>query len=345
MCLMILATPANAQSGKPKQPALPPVRYQVQLWSVPGATGFDVSDTNNQRQTVGAATVDLNGDGVGDSRYGFLYDPSIDLEVGLDLNDIVAGIPDGWYIRMATAINEVGQIVAHIEPIANMTGSPSLSEIQAVVIDMNQTPPSLHVIPDRAFTVYSVAGDINDFGDVTARYKKPMARQGTTFTMSTTPTPRLQSTTWAFQLVLIHVRKSTMMGSLWASLATATVTVFLRLVCLRHFPDYARLQSTRTATFCGTATVTTTKPRGTANYAFVYDTSLTVNKIANTAMDLNSSLDSVVFYYWLNHRTFGNLTIRDLLDPRDSDSSLISSLGCQTMTDRDPVTNFPVLGG
>ncbi len=344
MCLMILTTPTKAQAGKPKQPALPPVRYQVQLWTVPGAINYDVTDTNNQRQTVGSVGVDLNGDGLGDASRGFLYDPDIDLEVGVDLNDVVVDIPVGWYIRKATAINEVGQITAHIEPIANMTGSTSLSVLQAVVIDMNQFPPSLQAIPDRAFTVYSVAGDINDFGDVTVRYKKA-------------------DSTWGHYVYNVYdTDPATAIDDLSVSAAGAQdpkINNSRVIVGQLSNGNGYRISSTgvfealpgllphainENSAFCGTAIVTTTKPRGTANYAFVYDTALTVNKIANTAMDLNTSLDSVVFYYWLNHRTFGNLNIKDLLDPRDPNSSLIAP-SCKTMTDRDPLTNFPILGG
>jgi len=57
-------------------------------------------------------------------------------------------------------------IAAYIEP----TGITGLSVLQAVVIDMNTL--LLEAIPDRGFSVYSVTGNINDFGDVTARYQK-----------------------------------------------------------------------------------------------------------------------------------------------------------------------------
>ncbi|XZE43923.1 hypothetical protein SH467x_003504 [Pirellulaceae bacterium SH467] len=344
ICLMILTTPVKGQSGKPKQPPLPPVRYQVQLWMVPGATNYDVTDTNNQRQTVGSVGVDLDGNGVADGSHGFFYDPDLDLDIGLDLNDVVAGIPAGWYIRKATAVNEVGHITAHIEPTANMTGSNSLSVLQAVVIDMNQVPPSLQVIPDRAFTVYSVAGDINDLGYVMVRYKKVDG-------------------TWGHYVYDVYdTDPSTAIDDLGVSAAGAADPKINNAgVIVGQLSNgngyrtslsggYATLNGllpyaiNENSAFCGSATVTTTKPRGTANYAFVYDSSLTLNKIANTATDLNESLDSVVFYYWLNHRTFGNLNIKDLLDPSDPNSSLIAP-SCRTMTDRNPVTNFPLLGG
>jgi hypothetical protein len=169
VCLFFLTTPIKAQS------TLPPVRYQVQLWTVTGADGPpEVLDMNNQEQTVGSIWVDLDGNGVGDRIHGFLYDPDIDREFGVDLNDIVVNIPDGWYIKKATAINEVGQIAAYIEP----TVRTSPSAFQAVVIDTRPLMPTLRIIPDRAFTAYSIAGDINDFGDVTVRYQNASGTWG-----------------------------------------------------------------------------------------------------------------------------------------------------------------------
>ena len=337
MCLMILTTPIKAQSGTPN---LPPVRYQIQLWTVLGAINLEVIDTNNQRQTVGSIGVDTDSDGVADSNHGYLYDPNITLGVAVDLNDIVEGIPLGWHIRKATAINEVGQIAAYIEP----TGSTSLSVLQAVVINMKNLPmPKLQIIPDRAFTFYSVTGNINDFGDVTVRYKNA-------------------SGTWGHYVYNVYnTNPLSAISDLGVSASPANPKINNRGVIVGElsngngyrtslnggFETFAGLRPraiNEDNAFCGTASVTTTKPRRTTLYAFVYGTSQTLNKIANSATDLNKSLDSVVSYQWLNHSTLGNLKIIDLLDKRDPNSSLINP-SCSTMTDRVPVINFPVLCG
>ena len=296
-------------------------------------------DTNNQRQSVGSISVDLNGDGVADSTHGFMYDPNITLAFGVDLNDIVEGIPTGWHIRKATAINEVGQIAAYIEP----TGNTSLSVLQAVVIDMNPLLPTLQIIPDRAFTTFSVTGNINDLGDVTVRYKNA-------------------SGTWGHYVYNVYnTNPLTAISDLGVSASQTSPKINNHGVIVGQlsngngyrrslngaFETFAGLRPraiNEDNAFCGTASVTTTKPRRTTLYAFVYGTSQTLNKIANSATDLNKSLDSVVYYQWLNHSTLGNLKIIDLLDKRDPNSSLINP-SCSTMTDRVPVINFPVLCG
>jgi hypothetical protein len=96
--------------------------------------------------------------------------------------------------------------------------------------------------------------------------------------------------------------------------------------------------------FCGRTPVTTTRPRATTNNAFVYSTSRTLNKISVEAIDLNNSLDSVVVWEWLNHRTLGNLKIINMLDKRAPNPTL-TNLILRRMTDRVPGINFPVLCG
>jgi hypothetical protein len=339
MCLITLLTPLEAQSGKPKPAPLPPVRYQVQLWTVPGFTVSEVNDTNNQCQTVGAAAADLNGDQVLDF-HGFIYDPAIDPEAGIDLNDIVVGIPNGWNIRKATAINEVGQIAAYIEP----TGNPTLTVLQAVVIDMNQLPPTLQVIPDRAFTDYSVAGDINDLGYVTARYIRADGAWGHYAYNAYDPDPATAIVDLGVSVASGEYPKINNSGVIVGPLSNGNGYRASLNSGFQVLSGLLPRAINENNAFCGTAIVATTKSKRTEQCAFVYDTSLILNKIAYSALDLNQSLDSVVYYSWLNHGTYGNLVIKDLLDPRDPDSSLISP-NCATMTDRDPITNFPVLCG
>lgn len=344
MCLMILTTPDMVQAGKPKPPPPPPpVRYQVQLWTVPGAIWHEVLDTNNKLQSVGSIGVDFDGDGVSDRTDAFLYDPGVTPGAGVDLNDIVFGIPTGSYIRKATAINEVGQIAAYI---ARGESLNPTDELQAVVIDMNPTIPVLHVIPDRGFTISSNFGDINDWGDVVVNYRRETGNYGHYF--YNVYSPNLPTEILGLELPPDNMYPP--------KINNAGVIVGHRnrndgyrrsvLGVFEEFPGLRPTAINENGAFCGGATVTTTKPNRISNYAFVYDTSLKLNTIIYSATDLNGSLDSVVGYYWLNHRTLGNLPITDLLDPNDPNSSLVSAnLSCKTMTDRREGTNFPALGG
>ena len=78
----------------PPPPPLPPVRYQIQYWTIPGAIEVqDIYDTNSAGQTVGSFRIDLNGDGISDASRAYLYDPSVDTEFGIDLNLLVSNIP------------------------------------------------------------------------------------------------------------------------------------------------------------------------------------------------------------------------------------------------------------
>jgi len=331
MCLMILAKPIEAQS------TLPPVRYQVQLWTVPGSKSDEPLDMNNRQQTVGSSLRDLDGNGVGDRIIGFLYDPEIDPEIGVDLNEIVVNIPVGWHIRKASAINDVGQIAAYIEP----TGSPSLSVLQAVVIDMNTLLPTLEVIPDRGFTVYSVTGNINNFGDVTARYKKADGTWGHYVYDGVTKAISDLGVSAANSGSNPQINDN---GVIIGQLSNGNG---YRKSLSGGFETFAGLRPhaiNEDNAFCGTAAVTTTRPRATTQYAFVYSTSRTLNKFSSGANDLNSSLDSILVHDRLNHRTLGNFKIMDLLDKR-APNPVLTNLICRKMTDRVPGINFPILCG
>ncbi len=175
--LVMLGLSATAVfAGKPvKNPPPPqPVESQVQFWSVASVAGGnvtvgDIYDTNSKLQTVGSCVIDYNSDGVTDATHGILYDPSVDTQYAIDLNTIVSNIPPAWAIRKASAINEVGQIAAYIEPIA---APPCCSAATGHDWYLDQTPPKMYAVPDRDFTSYSLPGDINDWGDIAVRYQR-----------------------------------------------------------------------------------------------------------------------------------------------------------------------------
>jgi hypothetical protein len=125
---------------------LPPVRYQIQFFDMPAPTErvqvFGISELG---QVVGGYS-DLGGLGWKP----FLYDPAIDIAHAVDLNAIVLGIPDGWVIRQATAINAFGDISVYIQP----TATPG-EFLQAAMIDMSGVMPQLLVI---RFHVYRLLG-------------------------------------------------------------------------------------------------------------------------------------------------------------------------------------------
>lgn len=328
-------------------PALPPVRYQVQFWTIPGAIYVgELNDTNSVGQTVGSFEFDRDGDGQTDTIRAYLYDPSVDLEYGIDLNLIVAGIPPDWEIRKATAINEFGQIAGYIAPATANMGSPTL--LQAVMIDLNPTIPVLHVLPDRSFTTYSMAGGINDGGDLVVNYQNAVGSWGhyvynfdpaagitepydLWITSSAGSRPKINNN----RQVVGRVGDWDGFRMSWSG-GTEFFTGLFNIAAINE-----------NGSFCGRARVAKSGNRF-SEMPFLYSTSLeTYNVGSYTAYDLNASLDFITVYT-LHHRNLGALAILDLLDPADPDSAIVRTgppLYVFRMTDRDSVTNFPRLTG
>ncbi len=342
--LMLGLSATSLHAGKPgSNPPPPPpplpVKYQVQFWTVSGASSVsDVYDTNNQSQTVGSCIVNNDGS----VPHAFLYDPNVDPEFAVDLNTIVSNIPIGWSIRKATAINNVGEIVAYIEPI----GAP-LSELQPILIDMNQFPPVMYLVPDREFTTYSLPGDINDWGDIVVRYQRADGSTGH-YVFNFDPLSGLST--------------PQDLGIVTSSGNHPQINNFREVVGQRKdidgyrltlngsredFTGYAPLAINENGDFSGTARVSTGKRNSFTNCAFVYGNLPEIFTDIPSAVDLNESRD-FVWPSYLHHSNYGKLTIKDLLDVNHPDSSLLITstyLGCHTITDRVLGTDFPVLTG
>ena len=254
-------------------------------------------------------------------------------------------IPVGWYIRKATAINEVGQIAVYLSD--TKTLSPS-SKLQAAVIDMTPTspgPPVLHLIPDQGLSVSSNFGDINNWGDVVVSYRRPNGTFGH-YTYNVYNTDPMSISDLGVSTNENSQPNINNAGVIVGTLVSGDGYRTSLSGGITTFPGLSPRAINENGAFCGQATVTTSKPIRTSRYAFVYGTSLTLNTILHSsASDLNSTLDSVLRDL-LNHRNLGNFRIVDLLDPTDPNSSLVSAnLFCSTMTDRRLGTNFPVLIG
>ncbi len=346
-----LATTALAQGkGKPGKggggSTLPPVRYQVQFWTIPGAIYIgQVSDTNSFGQTVGSFEYDRDGDGRSDTLRAYLYDPDVDPAYRVDLNLIVAGIPGGWEIRNATAINEVGQIAGYIAPATSTLGSPTL--LQAVMIDLAQNPPQLYAVPDGTFTTYSIAGGINDWGDLIATYQNADGSWGY-YIYNFEPAAGIIepydlgiSASGSSRPKINNLRQVVGRVGDWDGfrMSWSGGTEFftgLNIAAINHRGN-----------FCGRAIVSL---RGNkfSEMPFLYSASLETHNVGSyTANDVNESLDFITVYT-LYHRTLGALNILDMLDPADPDSVIVRTgpaMYIYCMNDRDSVTNFPRLAG
>jgi hypothetical protein len=349
-----------AAAQKPRKnsppPPPPPVYYQVQFYTVntPGALKLYNTDTNNVGQTVGAFSIDLNGDGVADGNRAYLYDPAVNLDCAVNLNDIVLGIPAGSIIRSAQAINETGLIAAFLVP----TDGSDLRR-QAVVIDLNQNTPMLYSIPDSHLTVHSTPGDVNVWGDVVVRYKLANGSFGNyrcnfnVITKTFSVPEDLKVTTSGFQLPRINNA-----GDIVGALGNAGIGLQYHEDAYRikrgtstieMLADRTPLALNEAGAFTGYATVTSDKNRYITS-AFVQDTSLRLfeDTFYNQGRDLNEDGDVLRTHHLYHSGHNKTFVLKDLLDPRDPGTAIFqdySEISCNSMTERDELTKFPVLTG
>jgi hypothetical protein len=154
---------AEAFSQKTKPLPLPPIRYHIQFWDVPNPGGVRIPQSmNNHGQVVGHYK-----DTVGQNR-AFLYD-SILPETALDLEELIGGrgIPVGWSIRGAMAINRHGLVVGALGPSDN---GPARA---AFVLDLNAESPEVIQLPNWGEWSYYIAVGINDAGDILGVARDP----------------------------------------------------------------------------------------------------------------------------------------------------------------------------
>ncbi len=331
-----------AMAGKPGNnppPPPKPVQYQPRLWTIPGSDYIQVFDTNNKLQTVGSCNVLVSGIL---ELHAYLYDPSVDVALGIDLNLLVSNIPAGWSIRRATAINEVGQVVAYMEPI----GAP-LAQLQPVMIDLNQNPPVMYSVPDRYFTDYSLPGDINDWGDIVVRYRRADGTFGH-YVYNFDAAAGLPQSFVDTGIITINGAFPSINNArqVVGSVGSYDGYRWSWMGSFETFSALTPLVINDDGAFCGNQTVATRK-NNTNIYAFQYGP--TVETYAfNRATDINSSRD-LIGIFDIVHRNLGSFKVKDLLDPSDPGTAVINSYGgslyCYSMTERDITTGFPTLAG
>ena len=159
---------AKGGGGKPPKddppppPAeLPDVRYEIKFIELPAnATGTPspyVNEINNLGQVVGNYSAE-------DGERAFFFDGV----QAIDLNAIVtAGLPDGWRLRSALAINDWMVVVGNIEKI----GSDPI-ETRPIAIDLAAVNPVVDLLPDVGVVFGLTAGyRINENGDILGIYE------------------------------------------------------------------------------------------------------------------------------------------------------------------------------
>lgn len=163
------AKPPKDDPPPPETP-LPPIVYLSQDFNPPTATVRSIlNDMNNGGECVG------NYDTPEGERHAWLFDPFIDADTAVDLNDIGAvGVPEGWVIASAVGINDLGAIVGYLTHLGN------LNVRRGYVLDLSTNPPVLGLLPDQDPTwVIAIASKINENGDVYGAFQRNDGTWGT----------------------------------------------------------------------------------------------------------------------------------------------------------------------
>jgi hypothetical protein len=136
-----------------------PVVYHVKVFSMPADhTGDEVSvrGMNNLGQVVGHYSVD-------GGNKAFIYDPVVDPDRAIDLHDHVQP-PDGFYFRLATGINDRGEIVGGLRSLDDEVRRP-------FVITWREGKPTAELLPHDEAWLFTSARGINNSGDVLVEFE------------------------------------------------------------------------------------------------------------------------------------------------------------------------------
>ena len=144
---------ASAGKPVPPPPPLPPVRYQLTVFTMP-SDNSDVFGMNNHGELVGYYL------DAADRRHAFVIDPAAGGQV-VDLGTLVTP-PDGWYVATAYGINDQGSIVGAL----GQEGTPYNNRRRGFVIHRPAVGPAvLELLLDSDWSItYGEA--INEDGTV-----------------------------------------------------------------------------------------------------------------------------------------------------------------------------------
>ncbi len=348
---------------------LPPVRYQIQFFESPYQdASFNIRGVNNSGQVVGRIYHDV--DGIA-TQSAFLYDSLINPTHAIDLNTIVAGIPEGWKLRNAVAINSVGDIATYL-----IKNNEATKITQAAMIDMSATPPQLHLIPDSFILNEGFSNeethttDMNDFGDIVSRFKREDGTFGAYVYNFGFYDPALKTEkpiglglnitfTWLFinnptidrDFQIVGVQD----GTLFRDTRGGALETFSPILD-ESTGDIVELLSAYdindAGEFCGTTRINYPKKikgRSSEFQMYVMGNSLETFQVEVAGnQKLNESSDFVSrgeFY----HRSWGLWSAAELLDATDPDAAIwagaVAGYRFDQINDRDNVTDFPQLFG
>lgn len=354
MTLALSAVVPCSFGGKPMPPPpLPPIKFQIQLWDVPYGGGKYINKMNNLGQVVGWYS-HPNGE-----KHGFLYDPTVNVDTAIDLNDVVA-TPAGWMISSAVGINDRGAIVGYLEPVGS-SFDPNFR--MGFILDMAAETPTLLPLPDAQWA-YAWGTSINENGDVLGIYRTAGGGYGIYFWncglyAPADPTPVLLEQDVALTDAPPELnnpvgdRPAQIAGQLAAG-PTKYGTAF-RWTPGQSLETFPELQSPSvmdindSGIFCGRVLAKpTNKP--SSLYLMRFNTSLELLGLSiNSTIfsDINGDGD-LITYASLYRDGWGFLNPNDLIDLSDPDAAIwfgASTVNLTDLNERDDATGFGQMVG
>ena len=132
---------AQTWAGKPAPPTppQPPIHYRIHYFTPAddGARFNAIKDMNESGVMVGNYYIM----GTPGTWFGFIYDPLIDLDHAIDLNNLVE-VPDGWRITDANSINDSGAILVSVEKILHPSSTDPDYEKRGLLVNTTTTDPN-----------------------------------------------------------------------------------------------------------------------------------------------------------------------------------------------------------
>ena len=352
-----LAAPPDGKGKPPNDdppPApLPPIKYRIQYFDTPNSAGSKYANgMNNLGQAVGWY---IREDG---DKRAYLYDPAIDLDSAVDLNDI-APAPEGWVISSGVGLNDSGLVVGSIELIDNRAVR------RGFLLNRAADPPTIEFLPAMPGEQFSSAHDVNENGDVTGVYRRADGTDDVFLYNSGVYDPldedlNVLGAVLGQPAVQLNNPTATRSAQIAGVLADGTFFRWSPFEPLetfayenwRHWPRGLN----DSGTFCGRSWVAA---KGNKGYSlpFRYNTEPEYLTDAEWSSPeaINSSGDLCGWFTgnseytpWVYHDDWGSINPADLVTGSDADLALwdsATSVSVTKINDRDPATDFGQLRG
>jgi probable HAF family extracellular repeat protein len=350
---VLMTSPVSVMAGKPVPPPPPPPvpKLRIQFFDVPNPAGEKYTiQMNNHGQVVGFYRT------ASGERHAFLYDPAIDAQMAVDLNDLLDA-PEGWVIAGARDINDFGAIVGFLHPI----GDESVS--RGFVCDLSAAVPTVQTLPDSAW-ISSIGHRINENGDVIGKFRNADGTYGgyvyhTGLYGAADVAVTVLSTNGSLAALNnpVGTRDTQVLGQDAATGIPFRWTRGQGFESLTPMGTCGVYDMNDSGTVCGWSNVKFKYGSGKNTYYEYYNVPVRYTTALQTlsggydgelADSINSSGDVVTTYDRLYSDLWGFRTLNSLIDPADPNAvawNSKSNLYCTGLNDRDATTKCGQVSG